>query len=472
MKRNMDGGNMNKKITMYLLGFCLLMIAGFTWIHSTKKDTLQEEKKEESKFKNITATVLATTDNEITVQDDQNIIYTFSAKNVKADIGSSIVIEYSGILDKSKEFQESDIVSYEPSTQSTDENGIPMTWQDNGIFSKYYTLANNKLKTMSLDEKIGQLFLVRYPDTNAKEDLQKYQFGGYVFFAKDFKDKTEKQVQDMMKELQQVSKIPLLTAVDEEGGTVVRVSSNPNLVSSKFKSSQELYKLGGFDMIKEDTITKSKVLNNLGINLNLAPVVDVSTNSNDYMYNRSFGQNTELTSNYAKTVIEASKGNDVSYTLKHFPGYGNNSDTHQENAIDNRTLEDIVKNDLPPFEAGIKAGAEAVLVSHNTVTNIDSNNPASLSPSVHNLLRNDLKFTGIIITDDLAMGAVSSIPDATVKAIQAGNDLIIITDYKSGIQSVKDAINKKTLSEDQINKLAFRILAWKYYKGLMYENQK
>ena len=189
------------------------------------------------------------------------------------------------------------------------------------------------------------------------------------------------------------------------------------------------------------------------------------------MYERTIGQSTDITSDYAKTVIESSKGLGVSYTLKHFPGYGNNADTHTGSATDQRTLEEITKNDLPPFEAGISKGAEAVLVSHNTVTSIDSNNASSLSPSVHNLLRNQLGFTGIIMTDDLAMGAVSSVPDVYVKAILAGNDLLITTDYEESFNSIKKAVQDGTISESLIDKLAFRILAWKYYKGLMFEHK-
>ena len=275
----------------------------------------------------------------------------------------------------------------------------------------------------------------------------------------------------MMKELQEVSKIPILTAVDEEGGAVVRVSSNPNLRSEKFKSSKELYQAGGLNKIKEDTIEKSDLLNSLGLNVNLAPVVDVSTNSTDYMYNRALGEDTATTSKFAETVIEASKGKGVSYTLKHFPGYGNNADTHNNAATDNRSLDDIKNNDLPPFRAGIDKGAEAVLVSHNTVNSIDSSNAASLSPSVHNLLRNELGFTGVIITDDLAMGAVSSIKDNAVKAVLAGNDLLITTDYDGSFTSIKDAISNGTVSESLIDRLAFRVLAWKYYKGLMFNNK-
>lgn len=336
-----------------------------------------------------------------------------------------------------------------------------------GIFSNYYSKANQKLKTLTLDEKIGQLFLVRFPTNNSKEILKQYKFGGYLFFEKDFKGKTASQVKERIKELQKVANIPLLTAVDEEGGIVVRISSNPNLSKSRFKSPNALYTEGGFNKIKQDTINKSKLLSSLGINLNLAPVVDVSTSSSDYMYQRSLGKNTSLTSTYAKTVISASKGYNVSYTLKHFPGYGNNVDTHTGKAVDNRSYNQIVKNDLPPFTAGINAGAEAVLVSHNIVTSIDKSNPASLSKKVHNVLRNDLGFTGIIITDDLDMGAVSNDSNATVKAIKAGNDLIITTDYKSSISSVKQALKSGKISEKLVNEAACRILAWKYYKGLM-----
>ena len=190
------------------------------------------------------------------------------------------------------------------------------------------------------------------------------------------------------------------------------------------------------------------------------------------MYNRSLGENTDITSKYADIVIKASKGTGVSYTLKHFPGYGNNEDTHTGTTIDDRTYDDILANDIPPFTSGIKAGAEAILVSHNTVTNIDANNPASLSKNIHDLLRNDLGFTGVIITDDLDMGAVANINDAVIKAILAGNDLIITTDYEASINAVKDAINNNTISSDSVDKMAFKVLAWKYYKGLIVENQK
>lgn len=340
-------------------------------------------------------------------------------------------------------------------------------YKNNSLFGKYYKKSLRKLKNMSIDQKIGQLLLVRYPEEEQKDVLKKYQFGGYLFFAKDFRNKTKDEVISMINDLQSTSKIPILTAVDEEGGVVVRVSSNPNLRSERFLSSQKLYELGGFDKIKEDTIEKSNLLRELGLNLNLAPVVDVSTNKDDYMYERSIGQNSDITAEYAKTVISASKGSGVSYTLKHFPGYGNNIDTHTASSIDNRSLDDIEKNDLPPFKAGIEAKAEAILVSHNIVDSIDNKNPASISQKVHKLLRKNLNFSGIVITDDLEMGATKDIEDKSVKAILAGNDLLIVTDYLESINEIKNAINNKIITENDLDKKVLKILEWKYYKKLL-----
>lgn len=456
---------MRKKSIIVVLLFVFLAITLISIFYNKPK----EEKKEDQKieFNKLDAMVIKKENGNITVQNSNNIIYTFGMDDDDIKIGDIEEFEYDGNLDENKDLQDIQIKNYKKLEDYKDKNGILKVWLDNGIFKDYYKKAYEKLNDMTLDEKIAQILLVRYPDENQSEVLKQYQFGGYIFYAKDFKDKTYAEVQNMMSSLQEVSKIPILTAVDEEGGKVVRVSSNPNLAKEPFKSSRELYLEGGFDKIKEDTINKSKLLYGLGINLNLAPVVDVSTDPNDYMYSRALGENSDITSTYAKTVIEASHGLGVSYVLKHFPGYGNNVDTHEGTSIDERSYEDILNNDLPPFKAGIEAGAENVLVSHNTVSSIDTNNPASLSPSIHNLLRGKLGFTGIIITDDLAMGATKDIEDATVTAILAGNDLIITTDYEDSMNSVKEAIDNNIIDESLIDKLAFRVIAFKYYKKLM-----
>ena len=450
---------MKTKITIFL-SVAFVLILGLVLVNHNNST------KETSSMK---ATVLEVSGDYVKVFDKDNVIYTFmDADNELLDVGQTVNIKYSGKLDKNKEKQSAKVVSY---TTYNDNGDIPASWNDKGIFSEFYEMAYAKMKTMSLDEKIGQIFLVRVPEKNKITDLKKYKFGGYLLFKRDFDNKTKNEVIDMIDEFQENSDIPLLIATDEEGGKVSRLSGNTNLVKEAFKSPSTLYDEGGMEAIKKDTIYKTDVLEGLGINVNLAPVVDVATDPNSYMYERTIKQNASVTSTYAKTVIDASKGSKVSYTLKHFPGYGDNADTHVSSSTDNRTYSDLFAKDIQPFKAGIKAGAEAILVSHNIVPALDKDNPASLSASTHNVLRNELSFTGIIITDDLAMNAVKDL-DPVVKAILAGNDLLIVTDYENAIANVKKAINDGSISESLIDKLAFRVLSWKYYKGMMYDTLK
>lgn len=452
---------MDKKVVICIFAIFICMITAVLVNPETKTTT--------KKTSSMKATVLEVSSDYITVSDKDNVIYTFLGNgNDSFEVGENISIKYDGKLNKNKEKQTVKVIS---ATAYKDDNNIPEAWNDKGIFSGFYEMAYTKMKTLSLEEKIGQIFLVRVPEKNKILDLEKYKFGGYLLFQRDFDNKTKKEVTGMVDNFQNASKIPLIVATDEEGGKVSRISNNTNLVQTPFKSPSELYKEGGLEAIKKDTINKSEVLEDLGINVNLAPVVDVATDPDSYMYERTIKEDTKTTSDYAKTVIEASKGSKVSYTLKHFPGYGDNADTHKTSATDNRTYSKIMEDDIPPFRAGIKAGAEAVLVSHTIVPAMDKDNPSSLSASTHNVLRNELGFTGIVITDDLAMGAVNT-DNAVTKAIKAGNDLLIVTDYENSIKEVKDAINNGTLSEEIIDKMAFRVLSWKYYKGLMYDVEK
>ena len=461
-----------KKIIIGCMVLVVVLLSFLIYKKAKTQAPVEDPEKVKSEFKSLDGIVIDKDLNQITLQDKDNIIYTFFDQYMDVEIGDHLVLKYTGLLNKNTEIQGNSVSEYSRLNQVINDSGIPSEWDDNGIFRDYYKKAYQKLKTLSLEEKIGQVLLVRYPKDKQTEMVKKTNIAGFVFYEKDFKDKSEKEVKDMIDMLQNASKIPLLTAVDEEGGKVIRISSNPKLTDSKFQSSSELYHNGGMEAIKKDTLKKSSILKNLGLNLNLAPVVDVSTDPNAYIYSRTLGQDTTLTSEFAKTVIETSKNTGVSYTLKHFPGYGNNTDTHITQSIDNRTLDDLMKHDFPPFRTGIEAGAESVLVSHNTVNAIDSTNATSLSRSAHNLLRNELKFTGIIMTDDLDMGSVSSIPNKTVKALQAGNDLIITSDYEESIQEIKSALANHSMNESLIDHAAFRVLAWKYYKGLIFDNQK
>ncbi len=406
--------------------------------------------------------VISIDEENVTLIDKSNIIYTFDKYLTDVSINDNLKIKYQGNLDKNKTTQNIEIIKYE-----IIEDNIKANSYEDKLFSSYYEKASITLEKLSLEEKIGQLILARYNEESAIEDIKKYHLGGFVLFEKDFKNKTQSEVINMINNLQENSQIPLLISVDEEGGKVVRVSSNPKLSDERFKSPQELYSLGGLDEIKKDTIKKSNTLANLGINLNLAPVVDITTNSSDYMYDRSISKSKEITALYAKTVIEASQGTNVSYTLKHFPGYGNNVDTHTGSSIDNRSYEDILNNDLLPFKEGINAKAESIMISHNIVESIDPDNPASLSKNIHNLLRNHLKFSGIIITDDISMGAIKDTKDANIKAILSGNNLIITSDYEKTYNEIIESVNNNTISEELINRLALDVIAWKYYKNLM-----
>ena len=448
-----------KSIILVLIIIFLLCFLGINNKNNKEEPIINTNK--------LIGTIISISNNKITIQDKNNIIYSFNKDFPKSTIGTKVEITYDGKLNKNQENQNINIKEINIVPITKNEDNIPNEWLDDGILSKYYSKAYNKIKNMTIEEKIGQLLLVRYPNDNQIEIAINNNLGGYIFFEKDFINKTENEVKEMINSIQEKAKIPLLTAVDEEGGRVVRISSNKNLVSERFKSSRVLYLTGGFELIKEDTINKSNILSNLGINVNLAPVVDISTNENDYMYYRTIGEDAKITSKYAKTVINASKKGNVSYVLKHFPGYGNNVDTHNNTAIDNRSYESILNNDLKPFKSGINANAEAVLVSHNIVTSIDNKNIASLSPSIHNLLRNELNFTGIIITDDLYMDAASKIENASLKAILSGNDLIITTNYEKSINEIKKALDNNEIDESLINKLALRNIAWKYYKGLI-----
>lgn len=320
------------------------------------------------------------------------------------------------------------------------------------------------LDTMSLEEKVGQLFLARVPETNQLEDLQTYHLGGYLLFGRDVENETAASLKDKIAGYQAASKLPLLIASDEEGGTVTRISQNANLVPQRFQSPQQLFTAGGMAAITEDTKTKAATLQSFGINLGLFPDADVATDPAAFIYDRTIGQDANGTAAYVENVVKTLQGTGVGSTLKHFPGYGNNRDSHVEVVTDTRSMEELTKNDLIPFEAGIKAGAESILVSHNIIQAIDGSKPASISQPVHELLRDKLGFKGVIMTDDMDMaGLADFIPQdqAGLAALQAGNDLILSSSYSQQIPYIIEAIKKGEYSEAELDRSVLRVLAWK-----------
>ena len=328
------------------------------------------------------------------------------------------------------------------------------------------------LDSMTLAEKVGQLFFVRCPAENAAEDVSTYHLGGYILFGRDTKDKTANELIQAIQSYQDAAAVPLLIGVDEEGGTVVRVSSNPHLRSEKFASPQRLYSLGGMERVVADAREKDVLLDALGFNVNLAPVVDVSSNPNDFIYPRAFGQDAPATADYVSAVTAQMTADGMGSVLKHFPGYGNNEDTHTGIAVDERPYEDFVNSDFLPFSAGFKSGGAmtAVLVSHNIVECMDGELPASLSPNVHRILREELGFDGVVMTDDLAMEAVSAYAGdgaVAVMALEAGNDLVLTTDYRTQIPKVIGAVENGDLDASVIDTACLRVLRWKQALGLL-----
>lgn len=337
------------------------------------------------------------------------------------------------------------------------------------------------LEGMTLEEKVGQLFFVRVPAENAVEDVMTYHLGGYLLFGRDTQGKTANELIQTTASYQAAAELPLLIGMDEEGGTVVRVSSNPHLRSKKFSSPGKLWKQG-LDALLRETREKSILLKSLGFNVNLAPVADVSTNPRDFIYDRTTGMDAEETADYTARVTEAQSFYGLGSVLKHFPGYGNNKDTHTGVAVDERSMETFLEQDFLPFQAGIAVEETvwpsgelrrlrpAVLVSHNIVNCMDPSLPASLSPEVHRILREDLGFDGVVMTDDLAMDAVSAYAaggNVAVMSIQAGNDLVVTTDYRTQIPRVIQAVRDGTLEEEAVDGACLRVLRWKLELGLL-----
>lgn len=349
-------------------------------------------------------------------------------------------------------------------------------------------IVNSKLQAMSLEEKIAQMYVVGALESDY-ENMYKYNFGGYLYFEDFFdgksKDEITKEIQSHQNKVS--NGIELITAIDEEGAVVSRLNNLP-FIKEKFKDSWELYNEGGLEKIEEELKVKNELLKALGINVNFAPVLDISS-ENAWIYNRTLKQDAKITSEYAKHVINVTKDSGVTYCVKHFPGYGNSVDTHLGFATDNRTREEFNSKDLLPFKSAIDSGAEMVMVTHNLITCMDDKYPASISLNVHKILRDELGFKGLIITDALNMGAIYkkySTKEAIIHAINSGNDLICISlagygkkdevenagnldlvTYDKLIVYVKEAIEEGKVKEDTIDNAVKRILKWKYDKHLL-----
>ena len=326
------------------------------------------------------------------------------------------------------------------------------------------------LSGLTTEEKVGQLFLARCRKETAAEDIAQYHLGGLVLFDRDTEDETPESLRQTLERYQKAATIPLLIAVDEEGGSVVRISDKPAFRDAPFSSPRSLYEGGGMEALRTAEVEKDALLSDLGINVNLAPVCDITTDPAAFLYDRSLGQSPELTCQWVQIAVEEGQTYGIGCVLKHFPGYGNNADTHVGIAIENRSLEELEAQDLLPFAAGMEAGCGAVMVSHIQVTALDAEYPASLSPAAHRYIRETMGYNGVLVTDDLVMDAISvpyGVGEAAVLAVLAGNDLLISSDFPEQYAAVLEAIREGRISEEQLDNAVRRVLLWKQSLGLL-----
>jgi len=328
------------------------------------------------------------------------------------------------------------------------------------------------LAGMTLEEKVGQMFLVGCDTKTAESDVRDFYLGGLVLFAADSEGRKKQQAAETIASYQAAAKVPLIIAVDEEGGTVVRVSKFPQYRGEPFEAPQAIYGRGGLNALLSDVDEKTSLLRSLGINCNLAPVCDVSLDPKSYIYPRTLGLDGKKTAEVIAAVTLRYVELGMGCVLKHFPGYGDNLDTHEGISVDRRDFSELERSDLLPFAAGIQAGAGAVMVSHNIVTSIDPDYPSSLSPKAYALLRGQLGFEGVIMTDALDMGAIVEFAKGrdespAVLAVLAGCDMVCISDFKEAYSEVLAAVKAGKIPVSRVDESVMRILRWKESLGIL-----
>lgn len=349
-------------------------------------------------------------------------------------------------------------------------------------------MAKDILANMTVEEKVGQLFVVnlelldptkgnyyeyREITPKMKRMLARYHVGGVVLFSRNIESR--EQTMKLLTDLQANSKFPLFTTVDEEGGDVARIASNDNMMTTKFPPMEEIGATEDAEYAKTVGTTIGKEIKALGFNVDFAPVADVRTNDlNTEIGNRSFGSDPKLVAKMVKNVVAGLQEQNVSATLKHFPGHGDAASDSHEGAVnvenDIARLRDV---EFVPFTAGIKAGADFIMVSHISISQVTEDVvPASLSSLVYDqILRQELGFEGIAITDALNMKAITDQYDAkqaAVKAILAGADLLLMPEnFLDAYHAVLVAAKDGTISEERLNESVTRILELKVKRSII-----
>lgn len=337
----------------------------------------------------------------------------------------------------------------------------------------YEELVETSIADMPLEDKIAGLFIVT-PESitgvttatqagnGTQEALSQYPVGGLIYFGQNILD--EEQIKGMLSNTKSMSKYRIFLAVDEEGGSVSRVADS-SVEVTKVDAMATIGESGDPAKAQEGGATINAYLKELGFNLDFAPVADVvPEGGNSVLGDRSFGSDPEAAGEMVSSFVTGLQDSQMSACLKHFPGLGGaTGDTHETWTEITKTLDEMRATDFVPFQAGIEAGADFVMVSHVTASAIDPNGlPSSLSEKIMtDILRNELGFEGIIITDALNMAAITEYytpEEAAVMAIEAGADMLLMPqDFTKAYEALLAAVKDGTISEERINDSLRRI---------------
>ncbi len=302
-----------------------------------------------------------------------------------------------------------------------------------------------------MKEKIGQLTIVGFEGVDPSEEvlnlIEEFGIGGVILFKRNIEDPT--QIRELIKLLQKSSKIPLFIAIDHEGGRISRLDKPFTKFPSAaiISSLEEAYSIGK---------TMGKELKDVGINMNLAPVLDINNNPNSPIGDRSFGNDPQKVAVFGNSMINGMKDMGIIPVAKHFPGYGSISiDPHLELPYRNLNRENI-----SPFKYVIENGVEAIMTAHVIYKDIDVSMPATMSKNIiDGILRKELGFRGLVITDDLEMGAISKnfpIEEVAIKGIEAGNDILLICHsldtQERSIKAILDKISTDSSFRERVYK--------------------
>ncbi|MBS4021617.1 MAG: beta-N-acetylhexosaminidase [Dethiobacter sp.] len=345
-------------------------------------------------------------------------------------------------------------------------------WEENDEFVRRDPVKE-LLSELTLAEKIGQMVIIGFNDTFIDASLEKLvtenHVGGIIFFGRNIKDSAQLEaLTKSIKELNSMNRLPLFIAVDEEGGTVTRLPTE----NTRFPSSRELGKKNDSELSFANGQAIGSKLASFDFNMNFAPVLDIHSNpQNTVIGSRSFGADPGLVARLGVAVMAGLQNKGIISVIKHFPGHGDTStDSHYVLPVLNHDRERLDSFELIPFREAIKAGADAVMTAHIRYSKIDeSGRPATLAPAIlTGLLREELGFNGVIITDDLEMGAITrhyDIKEAALEAVKAGADILLISHtYKlqqDALDALHEAVEAGDLSEQRIDESVERIIRLK-----------